>query len=160
MSISCPKCEKTSTHWDADAGQMHCIMCGEYFNLPGVKQIICNKVEERDMAVLDIERIKTLISENKTFPEIIKETGYNKFSVRSAMKRLGLKCTKDGRAGNRPSKRLSPEKIQKKNNYSGLIFRDEETDSGVAGVVAAIDSSIAHHQSMIEKLTQAKNILL
>ena len=47
---------------------------------------------------LDFDKIKKLAAANKTIPEIIKETGYNPASVRSAIIRLGLKC-KDARGG-------------------------------------------------------------
>lgn len=110
--------------------------------------------------LLDFEKIKTLISEGKSLPEIINATGYNKASVRSFMTREGLKCTKDGRGGNHRTKKLSPEKIKQAHAHvKALAIKHNGGDPDTAFVIGMITVQIEEYRKRIDKLTQAKNIL-
>jgi hypothetical protein len=83
-------------------GQYLCI-AGHRFYPERVKPIIYKKIMEdeemgnRYKCDLDRDKIKKLIAENKSVPEIVAITGYKINSVRTVLKTLGLKSSKDGR---------------------------------------------------------------
>ena len=154
----CPKCISNRVYVDDDF--LACRTCGNRW-IPNYTPY--KKVEEDEgmpKAKLDLERIKTLISDGKSVPEIIKETGYKINSVRSAMNRLGLKCKKDGRGSNRQIKKLSPDKIKKTWACRTLGVKQSFGDSDMSGLITSINIQIKHHQDAIEKLERAKQILL
>jgi hypothetical protein len=136
-------------------------MCGEFFPVPGSKPIVI-KISQEDKSMeikIDKEKLKTLHSEGKTDQEIAVVFGVIPGTVWAARKKLGLKCNSTRKP--QKNKKTFQKKINKtKDKFSNLIFRDEESNPGMAGVIATLDASIAHHQEKIDKLTQAKNILL
>ena len=57
--------------------------------------------------------------------------------------------------------KLSPEVIeQAKTHVLALGIKQSGGNPDTAGIIAAIDMQIIHHQNIIDKLTEAKNILI
>lgn len=152
----CPKCTSNRVYVDGDF--YACRTCGNRWT--NIKPLKKTGDEEMPKATLDADKIKTMITEGNSFPEIITATGYNKYSVRSFMKREGLKCDKDGRSGNRRIKK-SPKNINEvKKHAKALVIKHNGGNPDTAGIVASINTQIEYHQDMIGKLEQAKQILL
>jgi hypothetical protein len=105
MPEKCPKCGSGNTYLDeCQLGwQNACQKCGKRWPLAGQKQTVIKQIfvedeEEMPRQKLDGPKIKELIKSGKTIPEIIAETGFNKGSVCSFLRREGLKPQVDGRS--------------------------------------------------------------
>ena len=65
------------------------------------------------------------------------------------------------KAKHRMAAKLSPEVIkQAKTHVLALGIKQSGGNPDTAGIIAAIDMQIIHHQNIIDKLTEAKNILI
>lgn len=105
IQLVCPYCGSKKIGKEQEDDEDYCCEdCLEFFSEP--KTITDEKPKEkgedekmgnRFKQDLDHEKIKTLIAEGKSVPEIVAETGYKLPSVRTVLKRLGLKSSKDGR---------------------------------------------------------------
>lgn len=108
---------------------------------------------------IDEDLIRKLVNENRTMPEIIEETGYNRYGVISAMKRIGIKpkvhAQRGGpRKGTGPKPKDTPKEVvpQEPNLKTVKPLSD----------ITAVDLLVAEkkqHQMAIIKIDQAIGIL-
>jgi len=171
----CPKCVSNRVYIDGDF--LGCRTCGNRWN-PNLKPITKIEGEVMPRTNLDVAKIKELIDQGKSVPEIINETGYKKNSIASLMKRLGIKCKVDGRSLRykkvskevkkkkatpirQTVKRLSPEKIAEAESLVKAIgIKNYGVDPETALVIGTIDVQIEKLEKRIDKLNNSKQSLI
>lgn len=166
----CPKCISNRVYVDDDF--YACRECGNRW-IPNFKPIT-KIMEDESMpkkVQLDDEKLKTEVSDGKTFQEIMQSMGATRSTLDRNLKRLGLKPI-DGRAvrDKKPSARsMDPDKLK-----AGMARLKEKVrrwpengksnhssdDSDMSSIIGSIDVKIEFHKSQIDKLNQAKQILI
>ena len=158
----CKKCMSNRVYVDGDF--LACRTCGNRWN-PNLKPITKIQEDEEMPAKinLDVDQLKSLVDGGKSFPTIMKEMNCTRSTLSRTLAALGLKAA-DGRAEryHKPqTQKLSPAKIKEvKTHVKALAIKHNGGDPNSAGIIAVIDMKIIYHQDMIDKLKQAKQILI
>lgn len=133
---------------------------------------------------LDVDQLKTLVNEGKSFPTIMREMNCSRSKLSKTLAALGLKAA-DGRAEryhtsqtNKLSKKklkdtitpspnqltrriLSQEDIDKCRTHArALGIKNNGGNPDTAVIIASIDMKIEYYQDMIGKLNKAKSLLI
>jgi hypothetical protein len=106
---------------------------------------------------LDRDKIKKLIAENKSVPEIVAETGYKLNSLRTVLRTLGLKSTVDGRG-----RKLGSVNKIKNASASNNVEKPEIKIQKTLSNITAVDMLIAERndlQARVFKINQAIELL-
>jgi len=156
----CPTCNGSIMGYED--GQYLCI-AGHRFYPERVKPIIYKKIMEdeemgnRYKCDLDRDKIKKLIAENKSVPEIVAETGYKLNSLRTVLRTLGLKSTVDGRG-----RKLGSVNKIKNASASNNVEKPEIKIQKTLSNITAVDMLIAERndlQARVFKINQAIELL-
>lgn len=157
----CPVCGSSKIGKEEREKEYYCDACCSFFEEP--KLIITdNEKGENTMPrkTIDKELLTKLIDENKSMPEILKETGYNRYGVASAMKRMGIKCKVHAARGGYRKKNLVKEfeetntsRIAKNSKTKSSIIEPKVARAMLADVTA-LDMCIAERNMYQEKVFQ------